>query len=302
MSRILIFGHKNPDTDSICSALVYEEMKKQAGIDAVAVRLGDVNDETKYALNYANVAAPKEINSVEGEQVILVDHNEFNQSAENIEQATILEVIDHHRIDNFRTDGQVYMNVQPVGCTSTILYQIAKINEFTITKEMAILMISAIISDSLLFKSPTCTKLDEQVANELAIIAELDLNVYGMELLKAGTNLADYSSDEIIDIDAKEFLTENGKFIVAQVNTANIDDFLEEFEVDCFGSMNNSVEQNNLDLFILMVTDIINSDSMILVQGTTPKVFERSFDVKLKNNKVLLNNVVSRKKQIVPFL
>lgn len=303
MEKTLILGHKNPDTDSICAALVYENFKKQLGMEVVAGRLGEINEETKFILNYVDMIPPKLIESVdENNQLILVDHNEFGQAVDGIEKATILEVIDHHRIDNFKTSGQLFMNVQPVGCTNTILYEIAKQNELVISKEIATLMVSAIISDSLLFKSPTCTDKDVLAANELAAIAEIDLEVYGMEVLKAGTDLSKFSAEEIIGIDAKEFSTTNGKFIVAQVNTASIEDFLNDFEVDVVEAIDKVVYDQGLDLFILLVTDIINSDSLALVRGTTPKVFERAFETKLVDSKALLKGVVSRKKQVVPFL
>ncbi len=302
MSKKLIFGHKNPDTDSICSALVYANLKQQLGEEVEACRLGELNDETKYILDYLNMQAPLLIDDVTGKEVILVDHNEFNQSANGIESATVLEVIDHHRVDNFKTQGQVFMNVQPVGCTNTILFEMFKINKLEISKQIATLMCSAIISDSLLFKSPTCTKRDQEAAMELAEIAGLDIEVYGMEMLKAGTNLSKFSNEELLSIDAKMFETRNGKFEVAQVNTVSIEDFEATFGETITSTIDTRISDESLDMFILLVTDIVNSNSLAIVRGAKNDVFTNAFNKELNNDRALLDGVVPRKKQVVPFL
>ncbi len=302
MNKTLIFGHKNPDTDSICSALVYANLKQKMGFDVEAGRLGELNDETKFILDYLNIETPRLIDNVEGRDVILVDHNEFNQSADGIENANILEVLDHHRVDNFKTQGQVYMNIQPVGCTNTILLEQYELNNIEITKEIATLMCSAIISDSLLFKSPTCTNRDKEAALKLAKIAEIDIESYGMEMLKSGTNLSKFSAEELLSIDAKEFSTDNGKFEVAQVNIVSLEDFEEEFNDTIINAIDMVVESKSLDMFILLITDIVNSNSLAIVRGEKHQVFINAFDKDLKNDRAILNGVVSRKKQVVPFL
>src|SRR5690606_1455204 len=158
----------NPDTDSICSALVYAGLKKAVGENVEAIRLGEINKETQYVLNYTEVEAPKLVDDVDDEieQVILVDHNEFQQSLDQIRDVKILEVIDHHRIANFETSDPLYFRAEPVGCTATILTKIFKENNVEMSKTNAILLLSAIVSDTLLFKSPTCTDEDVQIAKE----------------------------------------------------------------------------------------------------------------------------------------
>lgn len=205
MAKTYIFGHKNPDTDSICSALAYASLKRELGVDAEAVRLGSINKETEYVLNYVGMEAPQLIEKVpeDVKEVILVDHNEFQQSVDNIKDVTIVEVIDHHRIANFETANPLYFRAEPVGCTATILYKLYKENDVAISKENAILLVSAIISDTLLFKSPTCTDEDVKVAKELAKIADIDLDSYGLDMLKAGTNLGDKSVEEILSMDGE---------------------------------------------------------------------------------------------------
>ncbi|MBR2076023.1 MAG: manganese-dependent inorganic pyrophosphatase, partial [Exiguobacterium sp.] len=228
MSTVLVFGHKNPDTDTITSALAYAELKKKLGMDAEAVRLGEVNGETQYALDHFRVKAPRLIESVKGEaeEVILVDHNEFQQSADGIEDVRILEVIDHHRIANFQTADPLYYRAEPVGCTATILLKLYKEHGVEITADMAGLMLSAIISDSLLFKSPTCTDEDIKAAKELAEIAGVDAETYGLEMLKAGADLSQKTIEELISLDAKEFAMGDYRVEIAQVNTVDANDVL----------------------------------------------------------------------------
>ena len=225
-NKVLIFGHKNPDTDTICSAMVKEILNKKRGCEkSKAVRLGNVNKETQYALNYLGLEAPELIEKVEeGQEVILVDHNEFNQSVEGIEKAKILEVVDHHRIANFETSEPVYYTARPFGCTSTILFEEFKASGIEIEKTEAILMASAIISDTLLLKSPTTTDHDRKALEELGKIAEINVEEYGLEMLKAGTDLDDFSAEELINLDAKSLDKDGTKFVIAQVNTVSIED------------------------------------------------------------------------------
>ena len=181
---IYVIGHKNPDTDSICSSIVKEILNKKNGCEkSKAVRLGAVNKETQYVLNYLGIVAPELIEKVEeGQKVILVDHNEFNQSVEGIQNAKILGVIDHHRIANFETSDPLYYTARPYGCTSTILYKEFVQKGIEIEKTEATLMASAIISDTLLFKSPTTTEHDKKALEELGKIANINVEEYGLEM------------------------------------------------------------------------------------------------------------------------
>jgi len=303
MSTVLVFGHKNPDTDTITSALAYAELKKKLGMDAEAVRLGEVNGETQYALNHFRVKAPRLIESVKGEaeEVILVDHNEFQQSADGIEDVRILEVIDHHRIANFQTADPLYYRAEPVGCTATILLKLYKEHGVEIAADMAGLMLSAIISDSLLFKSPTCTDEDIKAAKELAEIAGVDAETYGLEMLKAGADLSQKTIEELISLDAKEFAMGDYRVEIAQVNTVDANDVLNR-KAEVEAAIANTVAAKNLDLFVFAITNILTNDSEAIVVGPKPELFEQAFNVTLQNGLATLPGVVSRKKQIVPFL
>ena len=304
MNKTLIFGHKSPDTDSICSALVMADLERYLSKNdtITACRLGELNKETEYALNYFKVEAPEFIESVEnGAEVILVDHNEFMQSANNIENAKIMKVVDHHRICGFQTAEPLFYMAEPVGCTSTILYSIYKMNNIEITPTIAGLMLSAIISDTLLLKSPTTTIKDIKAVEELAKIAGVNYNNYGLDMLKAGTDLSDYSADELINIDAKLVDMNGNKVKIAQVNTVDIKDVLKN-QSEIENAINSTISKEALAVFVFAVTDIVNSNSEALVLGKRTDIFEKAFNVKLENNRAFLPGVVSRKKQILPVM
>ena len=205
MVKTYIFGHKSPDTDTITSSLVMANLEKELGNDdAVACRLGNLNKETEYVLNYLGIDAPQLIESVEdGANVILVDHNSPSESIDNLENTQILKVIDHHKIA-LNTSYPLFYRSEPVGCTETILFKLYKENNVEISKEIATLMLSAIISDTLLLKSPTTTVDDKKAVEKLAKIAEIDYNIYGLDMLKAGTDLSGFTIDEILALDAKQ--------------------------------------------------------------------------------------------------
>ena len=303
MSTVLVFGHKNPDTDTICSALAYAELKKKLGMDAEAVRLGEVNGETQYALDHFRVKAPRLVERVSDEtnSVILVDHNEFQQSADDIADVRILEVVDHHRIANFQTADALYYRAEPVGCTATILLKLYKEHGVEVAPDMAGLMLSAIISDSLLFKSPTCTDEDIKAAKELAAISGTDVETYGLEMLKAGADLSQKTIPELISLDAKEFAMGDYRIEIAQVNTVDANDVLSR-KAEVEAAMAETVAQKELDLFVFAITNILTNDSEALVVGKKNDLFEQAFNVKLVDGLATLPGVVSRKKQIVPVL
>ena len=301
MEKVLIFGHKSPDTDSICSSLVMESLAKHYNLDAKAVRLGNLNKETEYILNHLDIEAPELISEVEeGQKVILVDHNEKEQSVENREKAEIMAVIDHHRIASFETVSPLYYLAKPYGCTATILYEIFKKENIEIGKKEVMLMLSAIISDTLLLKSPTCTEKDKETYKELEKLANINAEEYGLEMLKAGTDLSTYSADEVINLDAKEFTEKGKKLVIAQVNTADIDDvFVRKEEIEF--AMEKQIADRKLDLYMFLITDIINTNSKAIVLGNEKEAVEKAFNVKLdENDSVMLEGVVSRKKQVAP--
>ncbi|HEM6089417.1 TPA: manganese-dependent inorganic pyrophosphatase [Streptococcus suis] len=305
MSKFLVFGHQNPDTDAIASSYGWAHLEREVfGRDAEAVALGMPNEETAFALDYFGVTAPRVVESAKAEgvsQVILTDHNEFQQSIADIKDVEVAAVIDHHRVANFETANPLYMRLEPVGSASSIVYRAFKENGVTPPKEVAGLLLSGLISDTLLLKSPTTHATDPQVAAELAEIAGVNLEEYGLALLKAGTNLASKSAEELIDIDAKTFGLNGNDVRVAQVNTVDIAEVLER-QAEIEAAMTAASAANGYSDFVLMITDIVNSNSEILALGSNMDKVEAAFNFKLENNHAFLAGAVSRKKQVVPQL
>lgn len=303
MPKTLIFGHKNPDTDTICSAIAYADLKGQLGVETEAVRLGEPNGETLYALEAFGVNTPRLIEKAasETDRVILVDHNERQQSVSDIDDVQVLEVIDHHRIANFETADPVYYRAEPVGCTATIIKKLYKEHGLDIPKPIAGLMLSAIISDSLLFKSPTCTEEDKQAAKELAEIAGVNAEEYGLNMLKAGADISDKTADELLTMDAKAFAMGAATVEIAQVNTVDTKDVLAR-QSELEKVITAKINDNGLDLFVFIITDILENDSVALVLGDKTAAFEQAFQTTLTNHTAVLKGVVSRKKQVVPPL
>ena len=302
MVETYVFGHKSPDSDSITSSIVMANLENELGnTEAKAYRLGSINKETEFILNYLDMDAPELLESIEdGADVILVDHNSPAESVDNLENANILKVVDHHKLA-LATSYPLFLRFEPVGCTETILCKLYEENGVEISKEIATLMLSAIISDTLLLKSPTTTEDDKAAVEKLAKIAEIDAEEYGLEMLKAGTDLSSFTIDEILSLDAKQIDFKNVKSIVNQVNTADISEVMvmkEELEE----GMNNIIDEEDLDLFMLLITDIVNSNSQVIALGKYSCLVEKAYGVILENNTVLLEGVVSRKKQVVPIM
>ena len=302
MEKTYIFGHKSPDTDTITSSLVMCELEKQLGNEnAIACKLGNINKETEYVLNYLKINEPELIESLDDESnVILVDHNSPSESIDNLEKLNIKKIVDHHKIA-IETSYPLFYRAEPVGCTQTILFKLFNENNIEINEKIATLMLSAIISDTLLLKSPTTTQDDKDAVAKLAEISGVDYEKYGLEMLKAGTDLSGFSIDEILSLDAKQIDFKNVKSIVNQVNTASISDVL-EMKDELEKGIEKIIEEEDLDLFMLLITDIVNSNSQVIVLGKEADLVEKAYGVELEDNTALLEGVVSRKKQVVPIM
>lgn len=304
MSKELVFGHQNPDTDAITAAMAFSYYENQLGANSEPVALGEPNEETQYALKTFNMKAPRVVKTVSNEtdKVMLVDHNEPQQSAPDVNKVTVTHVVDHHRIANFNTAQPLWYTARPYGCCSTIIFELCQEKNIDIPKDLAGMMMSAIISDTLLLKSPTTTFHDEEAVKALAKIAGVDYEDYGLKMLKAGTNVDAKSDNEIVDGDAKTFTIGGVKMRVGQVNTVELDDVFKR-QADLEKEMHSLMDKEGYKLFVLMVTNIINSDTNLLVVGDDTDKVEKAFGKKLDANKRMdLPGVVSRKKQVVPPL
>ena len=299
--KTIIYGHKNPDTDTICSALAYAELKTLLGEDVEARRLGELNEETKFVLDYFDVKAPELIDNISGKKVILVDHNERTQTADGFEEAHVLEVIDHHRVANFNVSDPLKMRLEPYGCTATILLDMYKENSKLPTPKVAGLMLSAIVSDTLLFKSPTCTPKDVMAGKELAKLAGVILEEYGLDMLKAGTNLSSKTEKELLNMDMKIFEVDNVRMSVAQVNTVNEEELLSKKDA-ILKEMKELKEKEKLTFVLFIITNILTNDSLGIVYGDNLEIVEQAFKEKIEEDLIVLKGVVSRKKQVIPPL
>lgn len=303
MSKVLVFGHQNPDTDTIGSAIALDYLLNTLSIESEAVALGDPNEETKYALDYFRLDAPRVIETAANEvkEVVLVDHNEAQQSVSDIDKVSVKAVVDHHRIANFQTADPLFYRAEPVGSTATILLKLFKEHEVEIPKQIAGIMVSAIISDTLLLKSPTCTHEDVRAAEELAELAEISLDEYGFAMLKAGTDISDKTALEILNDDAKSFPMGNATVRIGQVNVVDPQDVIGR-KNELLAAIRQENIENDYDLFVLLVTDIVENDSVAIVEGSAYRQFEMAFNTPIQFNTVDLVGVVSRKKQVVPQL
>lgn len=303
MNKYLVFGHQNPDTDTIASAIVMSDYLNQLGHESEAVALGNPNDETQFMLDYFKLNAPRVVETVanETDRVALVDHNESQQSVADLKDVRVDYVIDHHKIGDFETAHPMYLRVEPVGCTATILYKMFNEKDLTISKEIAGAMVSAIISDTLLFKSPTSTQEDIDTAKALASIAEVDLETYGLDFLRAGTNVANRSDSDILNSDAKIFEMGSKTVRIGQVNVIGFDEILAR-KKDLVNLLEKERQDNNLAVSILVVTDILENDSIGFVVGDGAEGVQKAFAQTVVDNQFDLPGVVSRKTQIVPQL
>ena len=294
---LFVFGHKSPDTDSVCSAISLAYLKNKLGMDAKAYALEEPRKEAKFVLDYFKVELPEILDpsKIKGQDVVLVDHNEVAQTADGIEEANIVEIVDHHKIGNLSTDIPISVRIMPVGCTCTIIYNLFKENNIEVPYEIAGLLISAILSDTLIFRSPTTTELDKKAVYELAEIAKVDYESYGMEMFKAGTSLDGFSIEEIVNMDFKEFNMSGKRVGIGQVMTLDIDSILSK--EDDFLSYINETE---FDMVVLAITDIIKEGSYLIYKGED-KVISQAFNVNAAQG-VFAEGIVSRKKQLVPKL
>ena len=234
-------------------------------------------------------------------KVILVDHNERGQSIPGIEEADILEIVDHHRVADIQTVGPLLFRGEPLGSTATIVTKIFDELDVEMQSHIAGLLLGAVVSDTLLFKSPTCTPVDTKIAKKLAEIAGVDIQEFAMEMFKAGTSLVGKTVDEIFNQDFKKFSFDNLQVGVAQVNSMDIEGFL-PYKKDMLDYMNKFAEDNNLEFTLLLLTDIINANSEIFVGGPRPELVEKAFNVQLTECQGTLAGVISRKKQVVPAI
>ncbi|ODS42623.1 MAG: manganese-dependent inorganic pyrophosphatase [Candidatus Altiarchaeales archaeon IMC4] len=300
MDTIYVVGHKNPDTDSICSAIAYAGLKEKIGISAKAASSGEINDETRFVLGRFGFAPPDRIGDASGKKLVLVDHNEAQQSPDNADKAQIIEVIDHHKID-FKCSVPVYFRNEPVGCTATIIADMYEDAGVKITGGIAGLLLSAILSDTVVFKSQTTTEKDRAASKRLAKIAGIkNTEEFGIEVKTAKASLAGKSAEALIFMDYKDF-TFNGKKVgIGQIEVVGMEE-VNSRKAELIAGIASVMKKNGNDAVLLMATDIIAEGTDLLATGNI-KPLEKAFGKKISNDSVYLPKVMSRKKDVVPLL
>ncbi|MBO6304400.1 MAG: putative manganese-dependent inorganic diphosphatase [Selenomonadaceae bacterium] len=272
--------------------------------------LNDIK-ETMHSTNYRNYPVvengkliglvSRDSLHVEKERVILVDHNERSQAVEGIEDVKIIEIIDHHRLGGIQTSEPIYTHQEPVGCTATIIANMYRRRGFDIPREIAGLLLSAIISDTVLFKSPTCTDYDKETAERLAKIAEVNIEEYGLEMLKAGSGIGDMTPAEIVKNDMKEFVIGDYRIMVSQISVMDTKEVM-DLEDELIASMKNICEKDSFDMSLVMVTNIIEEATTLLFAGSPKTLIAEAFGKGADGTHIFLPGVMSRKKQIIPPL
>jgi len=237
----------------------------------------------------------------ERERVILVDHNERGQAVEGIEEAKIVEIIDHHRLGGIQTSEPIYTHAEPVGCTATIVANMHWHRDIDIPASIAGLLLSAIISDTVLFKSPTCTEYDKMTAKRLAEIAGVDINEYGLAMLKAGSGIGDMTPSEIAKNDLKEFRIGDYRIIVSQISVMDEKEVL-DLEPELIEAMGHICEKEGFDMSLVMVTNILEEATTLLYSGSPKTLIGEAFHKDASGTHIYLPGVMSRKKQIIPPL
>ncbi len=299
---IYIFGHTTPDSDSIVGAISLSYLKNQLGEDTTPTRQGELNPETKFILNRFGFKAPELKTTYAGERVYLIDFMERSQSPKDIDEATILGIIDHHKLGDLTTDSPLEMWVRPVGCSNTIVKQMFDYYGVEIPKDLAGIMMCAILSDTVIFKSPTCTKEDTKACKELAQIAGVeDYKALGMEMFTVKSNVLNATKEELVLRDFKDFNMGGAKVGVGQLEVVDLTVF-DNMKDELFSAMQKVKDEGERDTVLLLLTDIIKEGSQLLVVSDSISKIERAFNINLDRNEAWLPKVMSRKKQIIPFL
>ncbi|HIP41754.1 MAG TPA: manganese-dependent inorganic pyrophosphatase [Campylobacterales bacterium] len=297
-----IFGHTTPDSDSIVGAIALSYLKQELGEDTIAVRQGEINPETAFILERFNFQAPELKTSFAGEDVYLVDFSDLAQSPADIKEANILGIVDHHKLGDITTSTPLECWIRPVGCSNTIIKQMFDYHNITIPKDIAGMMMCAILSDTVIYKSPTSTKEDTKACKELADIVGIeDFKALGMEMFIVKSNVLSATKRELVLRDFKDFNMGQAKIGVGQLEVVDLSVF-DNMKEELFEAMQQIKEEGERHTVLLLLTDIMVVGSQLLVLSDDGSKIEEAFNVKLENNQVWLDKVLSRKKQIIPFL
>jgi manganese-dependent inorganic pyrophosphatase len=301
--NVYVVGHKSPDTDSVAAAISYANLKNQLGLPDIYIpaAAGTINSETKFVLEHFSVPVPETITDAKGKKIILVDHNEVAQAVDNIKEAELMEVVDHHKIGDIQTGSPIFFHNEPVGSTATIISAMYDQYKVPISREMAGVMISAILSDTVLFKSPTCTDKDKEQVAKLAKIIGEDYEQYGIAMLTAKSDISTKTVRDIVKGDYKHFDFAGTKAGVGQIEVMDLS-VLAPRKKEILEDMEKVRKEEGLSFVLIMLTDVMKEASDLLFVGKPVEKFEKAFDGKMENNSIYKKGVLSRKKQVIPPL
>ncbi len=295
-------GHKIPDSDSIVSAIAMAYLQNQLGVEATAVRQGDINPESQFILDKFELEAPELKTSFSGCDMFLTDYNNYTEAPDDIKEANIVGIVDHHKLGGLTTSAPLDVWIRAVGCTNTIIKEMFDYYEVEIPQNLAGAMMCAILSDTVIFKSPTCTKTDTKICKELASIAQIDdFKAIGLEMFKVKSAVEGVPPRELVLRDFKNFDMYGHKVGIGQLEVVDLsifDNIKDQLIVD----IKSLKQETQADTVLLLLTDIMAMGSQVLVATDSPEVIEKAWDVKIENDQFWLKGCLSRKKQVVPFL
>ncbi len=315
MSDLLyVVGHKNPDTDSVCSAIAFAYLwnewrkagilakMKMPDLEAKAFVQGDPNAETKFVLENFGFAIPEKLNDGAGKKIALVDHSDVVQSVDNLSQAEVVAVVDHHKIGDVTTPNPICFVNFPVGCSSTVIKYLYDTTGISIPKEIASLMLSAILSDTVIFKSATTTPMDVEAGQALAKIAGIDdITKFGIEVKSKLSDVSGMAVRDIIMRDYKDYNMSGKKVGAGQIEVIDLS-LLEPRKEEIYQELVKMKQEGNYHSIVFMLTDIMKEGTELLVVTDDPAIIEKAFGKKLEGKSIWLEKVMSRKKQVIPPL
>ena len=295
-------GHIIPDSDSVCSAISLAYLLNKIGRAATPARQGELNPETKFILDKFGFEAPIIKTSFAGDELFITDYSDLAQAPQDMDKTTVVGIVDHHKLGDITTSTPLECWIRPVGCTNTIVKEMYDYHKVEIPKNIASIMLCAILSDTVIFKSPTCTALDIQVVRELAKIAGIeDFGALGMEMFKVKSEVEGTPIRELVMRDYKNFDMHGFKVGVGQLEVVDGTVF-DTIKDELMEDIKKVKDEQNLHTVALLLTDIMKEGSEVLVVSNDTSIFEKAFNCKLEDGKVWLDGCLSRKKQIIPFL
>lgn len=296
----LVMGHMNPDTDTIVAAIAVADLASKRGIEAKPVAQGEVTPESKFVLDKFGLSAPEVVTSVAGEKLIVVDTTELAQLPSDVKEAEVIAVVDHHKLGDLSTPSPLEMWVWPVGCSCTVVKGKYDFYGIEIPKDIAGAMICAILSDTVMFKSVTCTDEDKKAVEELAKIAGVtDYEDLGMEMFKVKSAIEGTPMRELVFRDYKDFDMGGHKVGIGQLEMVDLS-MVDPYREDLYAEIKKVKEEKGAEGIFLMLTDIMKEGTDMMFIADDPSVLEKAFGEKPGEKTVWLDGVMSRKKQVVP--